>query len=312
MNLRSAALGTLLGLSACDGFADGRVQRLEEEVQALRAGQVAAPADVAAAMAPLRGAMDVLVQRGEVERTRWAALAQEIGQLATLVHGFVDDGRRAEVEALRARIGDLERQAQEQAKAQGDDRELLLRALEATATRLEAFLRQVSPRKGESAPLPVGNVDLWRSLRQPQVLWPLGLAMAAAATLLWLSRRGRRSPLALALDPPDAVVDAPAPMVSPAVSQAGGARGFAGDGPVMVRLDVRASDVDQAAQRLTTWLEHEPRVLRRPVPAVEPGAGVLRVCFFVPGTMSAAERASLTAEVGVRGRSESHADRRSA
>ncbi|MEZ5967293.1 MAG: hypothetical protein R3F56_25880 [Planctomycetota bacterium] len=312
----------LLGVAAaCDGFGDSRMQRLEEEVRALRAAQAGAPADVTDAMAPLRSAVEVLVQRGEVERTRWTALAAEIDQLATLVQGVVEAGRRGEVDALRQRIGELERQAAERAKAQDEDRDLLLRALEATANKLEAFLQQARVRKG--AALPEGAVPeggrgstLWRSVRDPRVLWPLGLAVVGVVGLLAWSRR-RRRPSVLPLDAPDAFVDAPPP---PSSKEAGldGRDGYLTDsmaslcGPLSLLVEVRTANGEAASQRLSNWLAQDPRVLARPVPTFEVRPGVLHARFYVAAGMSLAERNSLAAEVRARGCGESHADRRSA
>lgn len=294
----------LLGAAtACDGFESGRLQRLEQEVRELRAEHAAAPEDVAEAMAPLRNAMDLLLQRSDVERARWTALAQEIGQLATLVHGVVDETRRTELEALRARIDELERRTKEQASAQTEERELLLRALDATAKKLEAFLRRVEPRKGAVAPA-LPDSGLWVSLRDPRVAWGLALTALLGTVVLALARRPRRGPRALPLDPPDAFVDAPAPLED-AVSVREG-------GPIALRVDVRTHDLDAAWHRVALWVADEPRILEQPPPRVERHGGALRVCVFVPSEMPLAERASLSAEITLRGRGESHADRRSA
>lgn len=302
-------LVALAALSSCDGFGDGRVQRLEEEIRALRAAQAVAPNDIAAVMTPLRGALDVLFQRGEVERTRWTAVTQELAQLATLMQSFVDDGRRVEVEALRARVGDLERQAKEQAATQSEERDLVLRALESTATKLEAFLRQVNVRKSE-APPPSGGGELRQSVLQPAVLWPLGLLGLVAAALVLVSRRAPRRPRAIALDPPEAYVDAPAfDLADVPDTRVEDARPR---GPVLLSLDIETRDLDWARQRIEPWLADEPRVLAQPRPELEDRDGVLRVRFFVPDTMPMAERACLTADVMMRGRVERHADRRSA
>jgi hypothetical protein len=293
-------------LPACDGFGDDRLQRLEQELRALRAAQAEAPVDLGVAMAPLRGAVELLMQRAEVDRARCSAIAQELTQLATLMSGFVDDSRRVQVEALRARVLELERQTAEQAKTQGEERDQLLRALDATATKLEALLREVTNRKGESLPsLP--DASRWRSLWQPQVLWPLALALGVVVVVLVLARRSRSGPRATALDLPDAVVDPP-PFELDATAVAPGTDGVRG--PVALRVAVGARDGDAAWQRVQTWVASEPRILAQPPPDVERRGTVLQVRVFVADSMPLAERASLAAELAVRGRGEG--DRRSA
>jgi hypothetical protein len=294
----------LVALGACDGFADGRVAQLEREVRALRAAQAAPLPDVAAAFAPLRQAVDLLVQRGDMERTRFVAVAQEVTQLAALMQGFVDDARKHEVEALRSRVLELDRQIKEQNKTQGEERELLLKALDLTATKLESFLRQVGAHKNEPPPAQ-GERKSWQD---PAFLLPIGGALALLLAIAQLLRRGRGAPEVRELATiPDVVVDAPAPIVTHA--QASWAQG---QGPVAVRVELAAHDGAHGRERVAQWLAAEPRVLRAPAPEFEERGALLQVRFFVHDGMSAAERASLSADVQLRAQAESAAGRRSA
>jgi len=307
--VRARWLGLGLGaLAACDGLGDGRLQRLEEEVRSLRAAHASAPTDVAAALIPLRDAIDGMVQRSAVERTRWSALTQEILQLTGVMQGFVDENRRAEIEALRTRVLELEQQAKDQAKTQGEERELLLRALDATAGKLEAFLRRVEVRKGTSEPLT--GFDAWRSLTSGSVLWPIGGAVVVALALYVWSRRGRAAPRVRPLDPPEAVVDAPE--FGLAAPERGLAAVPQSRRPIALGVEVKTSSPAPLPEPLLRWLQLEPRVLQQPPPVVQGRGSTLCVQFFVQDSLPLAERASLIAEVRARGQSETVADRRSA
>ncbi|HLU38342.1 MAG TPA: hypothetical protein VK081_03090 [Planctomycetota bacterium] len=292
---RLLSVALLVG-AGCDGWAHDRIARLEADLRELRAAQAAAPADVGAALAPLREAIEAMLRRGDLERLRGGVLAAEVAQLAHLVQDLAGEARRAEVEALRGRIAELEQQLAEQNRAQAADRDLLLRALELTATRLEAFLRRTAPAP-ESAP----PVEPRRSSALP---WALG-ALTAALVVLAVLRRRRVVPRAVPLDlpvGPEAFVDAPEP-VSGRAPLAGGR------GPLPVRVEVGASDPGDARERVRRWLANEPRVLKAPAPELELRGATLQVRFFVQDGMPAAERASLAAAVLLRGQAESHAGR---
>lgn len=313
--MRFSSAIVLLSLVACDNLGEDRVGQLEREVRALRAAQSAAPADVAGALAPLRNALDMLVQRGDLERTRSLAVTQELAQLATLMQGFVDAGRRAEVETLRGRVLELDRQIKEQSKAQGEERDLLLKALDLTATKLEAFLRQVGGQKTE---LPAAGPErgVRKSWQDPAVLWPVGLSVLGLLAILLLVHRSRRAVSVVPLDlpvVPDVVVDAPLPGTTPGPPP--GATAMAGTrtpSPVAVRVTIGSGDGDLARERVMHWLAAEPRVLTTPAPEFELRGALLHVRFLVPHDLPAAERASLQAGVQLRGLPESAAGRRSA
>ncbi len=298
-------------LTACDNFGDDRVAQLEREVGAMRAAQATAPPDIAGALSPLRQAIDMLVQRGDLERTRFVAVTQELAQLATLMQGFVDDSRRGEVEALRTRVLDLDRQIKEQSKAQGEERDLLLKALDLTATKLEAFLRQVSAQSvGTRSPgqAPGADQKVRKSWQDPAVVWPIGLGVLGLSAVFVLARRSRRAPYVTPLDLPieeSVVVDAPELTLDSVGA-------WAQHVPVSVRAEIGSSDVGQARERVAQWLAAEPRVLQAPAPEIEQRGPLLHVRFFVHDGMPAAERASLQADVQLRGQTESAAGRRSA
>jgi hypothetical protein len=139
-------------------------------------------------------------------------------------------------------------------------------------------------------------------------LLPIGGALALLLAIAQLLRRGRGAPEVRELATiPDVVVDAPAPIVTHA--QASWAQG---QGPVAVRVELAAHDGAHGRERVAQWLAAEPRVLRAPAPEFEERGALLQVRFFVHDGMSAAERASLSADVQLRAQAESAAGRRSA
>ncbi len=298
-----ALLGGLSALAAagCDGFADGRVARLEQELRELRAQYVQPKPDVGEALTPLRGAIDTLLQRGEVERARWSAVTAEMGRVADLMHGFVDAERRTAVDALRGRIQELETQAKQQAGVQAEERELVIKALEATATKLETFVRQAAQKSSAIGAAPRKSEFDWTAL------WPFGAALVGIGAVLVVLRPRRRQAEVFCEELPEAIVDAPAPVVEPSVFdvRVGGARG-----PVPLRVELGATQTGAEA-RLRQWLGSDPRILKMPAPELEQRGQSVHVRFFVQHGMSLAERSSLVAEVQLRSHAES-SNRRSA
>jgi hypothetical protein len=291
----------LLALTACgDPLAERRIDQLERELRALRAGAAGDALQgegAAAALAPLKEAIELLVRRADVERTRWNAATAELGQLADLVHGFVDESRRAEVEGLRQRLQELEQQARSQAAARAEESALVLRALQTTAEKLEAFLRQVAPAK---APATGGGER--RSDLHPA--WFAALGVVAGATAMVLLRRpARRRPAVVEL--PEAFVDPP-PVAPPAA---------AADGhhPLLLRAVVPTDTPGDTARSLSRWLAEEPRVLSAPAPRCEVRTDSVHVSMHVSSALPAAERAGLVAEIQLgAGALESGAGRRTA
>jgi hypothetical protein len=130
------------------------------------------------------------------------------------------------------------------------------------------------------------------------VVWSVALGALAFVAVWWLSRAGRRGAQATALAVPvgpDVVVDAPAPEASDAWAPRGG--------PLPLRVDLGTADAEGARARVTDWLAREPRVLTVPAPVIEPRGPTLHVRLFVHDGMCAAERASLAADVLLRGQS---------
>ncbi|MBK9129634.1 MAG: hypothetical protein IPM13_17895 [Phycisphaerales bacterium] len=236
-------------------------------------------------------------------------MTAEVGQLAALMHGFVDDVRRVQVDELRQRLQDLEAQAKVQASAHAEDNAILLRALELTATRLEAFLREVTP-----APRPVSR-PVTQPGAQPATdnppakdvvaerksnLHPAWFALAGLVGGLLLTfffrRRApvpRRRPEVIEL--PGAVVDAPAPVLASPLVVA--PRAAAAHGPLALRAVVPTGAADATASSLRRWLADEPRVLAMPAPRCEVRGKAVHVEFHVSSALPAAERAGLVAEV---------------
>ena len=299
--------GALLAGACSDPVAATRIDQLERDLVALRAAHhpsSLAPA-IGDALAPLHDAIAALARRAEAERARFSAVTAEVGQLATLVHGFVDDTRRVQVDELRQRLQDLEAQAKAQASAQAEDNAILLRALELTATRLEAFLREVTP-----APRPATQPGTQPTNDNPPAkdvvaerkssLHPAWFALAGVVggllLALLLRRRApvrRRRPDVIEL--PGAVVDAPAPMLASPLVVA--PRAAATHGPLALRAVVPTSAADATATTLRRWHADDPRVLTAPAPRCDVRGRAVHVEFHVSSALPAAERAGLVAEV---------------
>lgn len=303
--------GMLLAGACGDPVAATRIDQLERDLVALRAAHQPsslAPA-LGDALSPLHDAIAAVARRAEAERARFSAVTAEVGQLATLVHGFVDDTRRVQVDELRQRLHDLEAQAKAQASAQAEDNAILLRALELTATKLEAFLREVTP-----APRPVPQQGT-QSPSQPAAdnppakdvvaerkssLHPAWFALGGVAFGLLLGvlfrRRGpvrRRRPDVIEL--PGAVVDAPAPILAGPLVVA--PRAASAHGPLALRAVVPTNAADATAATLRRWLADDPRVLTAPAPRCDVRGRAVHVEFHVSSALPAAERAGLVAEV---------------
>lgn len=306
VGLVGALLGGALLVGACgDPVAATRIDQLERDLVALRAAHhpsSLAPA-IGEALAPLHDAIAACARRAEAERARFSAVTAEVGQLATLVHGFVDDTRRVQVDELRQRLADLEAQAKAQAGAQAEDNAILLRALELTATKLEAFLREVTPApRPVSQPVsqpgtaPADDVVAERKSSLHPAWFALAGLVGGMFLAILLRRRGpkpRRRPEVIEL--PGAVVDAPAPVLASPLVVA--PRAAAAHGPLALRAVVPSGSADATASTLRRWLADEPRVLAMPAPRCEVRGKAVHVEFHVSSALPAAERAGLVAEV---------------
>lgn len=304
VSLVMALLAGVLLAGACgDPVAATRIDQLERDLVALRAAHQPsslAPA-IGDALAPLHDAIAAVARRAEAERARFGAVTAEVGQLATLVHGFVDDTRRVQVDELRQRLKDLETQAKAQASAQAEDNAILLRALELTATRLEAFLREVTPApRPATQPAtdnqPAKDVVAERKSSLHPAWFALGGVGGGLLLTVLFRRRGpvrRRRPEVIEL--PGAVVDAPAPMLAGPLVVA--PRAASAHGPLALRAVVPTNAADATAATLRRWLADDPRVLTAPAPRCDVRGRAVHVEFHVSSSLPAAERAGLVAEV---------------
>ncbi len=303
--MRRLVLVVLLVATACsDPVTTARMDQLERELALLRsARQPSAVGEaIGTALAPLRDAVDTFARRGEAERSRWSAVTAEVGQLATLVHGIVDDTRRAQLEELRQRLAGLEVQAKAQTSVQAEESALLLRALETTATRLEAFLREVGPPAARTTPPAKDTArDAGQQLAERKSelhpAWVLAAGLLGGV-LLALAVRRRRKPVRRpsVVELPSIVVDAPAP-ASSASPLCSGPRAAGTSGPLALRAVVASLAPEATVATLRRWLADEPRVLAEPAPRCDVRGRAVHVEFHVSSALPAAERAGLVAEV---------------
>jgi hypothetical protein len=151
----------LAWLSACgDPAAANERTEILRELQALRAtiadGQRGArPHEVDrqlldAALQPLRELLQGLVADQASLRERQGTLASELGRWSALVAAGTSAEAKDELGALRARLDKMEQELRQQDTRHRDMQELMRKALDLTADRLEGFLNRL---EGTTAPV---------------------------------------------------------------------------------------------------------------------------------------------------------------
>lgn len=157
--MRSKLAGVLLACAfasaACDGGAATANAEVAAELRALRAALVAtsrpaarpptqaATAGLGEAMAPLREALAALVSNQDDLQRRQLALAQELQRWSAVLIESTRGAQREETSALAARLRDLEAALAAQDARHREVEQLVQRALDHTADRLEQFLQAV-------------------------------------------------------------------------------------------------------------------------------------------------------------------------
>lgn len=143
-------------LGACGDLQPPPDNEVAAELRALRAALAARdsrppaagsvdPTQVAAALQPLREALDGIVrQQGELQQ-RQVALTQEMQRWSQLLVDGVGAARRQEIEDLTNRLQAMETALKGQEQRHREVETLLQGALDRTADRLEEFLRRVAP-----------------------------------------------------------------------------------------------------------------------------------------------------------------------
>lgn len=200
----SAAL--LVLLVACEPQAPNGMAEVARELRSLRqALPSSAPASVdkgaiTEALAPLREALQGMASEQARLQQQQTALTEELRRWAALVAQTATAGPRQELEALQQRLQTFETQLQEQGARHRQSEELLERALNGTADRLDEFLKRLdalrSPGKETAEPPPpapeggeAARTGMSRGGVRGSSPWWLGLLGAATIAGGWLGWR---------------------------------------------------------------------------------------------------------------------------
>lgn len=161
------AAALVLAVAACDRGPSAGESELLAELRALRqvlarserAASAPAPAaaEIAEALTPLRSVLDALTANQRELQQRQLALTQELQRWSVLLVESTGTAQRDEGQAIAARLQQLEAALAAQEARQREVEQLVQRALDNTADRLEAFLQAVgagqepAPANGEPA-----------------------------------------------------------------------------------------------------------------------------------------------------------------
>ena len=169
--LASALLACAFASAACDGGAATANAEVAAELRALRAALVATSRPVARpptqaattglgeAMAPLREALAALVSNQDDLQRRQLALAQELQRWSDVLIESTRGAQREETSALAARLRDLEAALAAQDARHREVEQLVQRALDHTADRLEQFLQVVEAGAEPAPEAPPADVE---------------------------------------------------------------------------------------------------------------------------------------------------------
>lgn len=148
------------GCQRADADTVVELRALREELRSQRTtdGGGASPnGELRQAMQPLQQAFDTVLTQHEAERSRWSALSTEVGKLATMVGDRVDDADKASLAQVQQRLAELEQNMRDERATHARERELILKALEHTADKLDVFLQRV--KRIEPAPAPDAGAE---------------------------------------------------------------------------------------------------------------------------------------------------------
>lgn len=293
------------------------------------------PAAVQAIFSPLTEALQQLQTRMDGDRQRQAQLAAEVRMLAGQQRSAQADPEA--LNAMQARIAELEKSWQASMTQAEADKQLVIRALEASSSRLEALLQAVQQQEkpapteaagksssaapgqeGGAKPRPGKDPEegeeatkkgLIETLLEPQV-WIIFLAVAfflSVALLLLFPNRLRKpvpqvtfeaSPETEPVEVPE--VEQEIHTVTPASPAPRRPDARTSASPVRHSLALRVQsrqDLDGLIEILDSYLKTEPYILTEPAPQVSLEEDELRLSFFALPTLSQSEHALLDATV---------------
>ncbi len=291
---------------------------------------------VATAMAPLREAMQSLVEAQAADRQRVGELAGEVGRAVAALRAGAGSDPDALV-VIEQRLSALEAAAAQQ---RADD-ELVVRALERTTRQLDEVLRLVragdpsvvvpeQPTPAASdAPEDASTAPATANAAGDPTWWLAGIAALGLAILSMIVWRGRgEDEVAVPL-----VGEAGETALADAAPAGTAAERIPLDGPVRTPVEeapervvlappppahaVRGPDPDPSPERapiervhefrhgeprvlgdmLRDWLRDEPHVLARPAPRVEVGAASVRARFHLTPIAAEHEAARIASEL---------------
>lgn len=209
-------LASWLAFAACDDAQPSAESEVAAELRALRAvlvdrgtagGERAAfdGAQMVAALAPLREAIDALAKHQSELQQRQLSLTQEMQRWSQLLVQSVGGAQRDESQALQGRLQKLEAELKTQEARHREVEALLQKALDSTADRLEDFLKRLG-NEGASPPAPapstappksVGDAARARRAQRVAAAWTwgtvalVGLSFGAVGFRRWRRERAR-------------------------------------------------------------------------------------------------------------------------
>ncbi len=312
-----AALVAWAACAACDGPAVDSGTEIAQELRALRSSlrearsQSTQPADAAAVLLPLRGAVEAIAQEQRTLAERQSQLVQELQRWSQLVVARTASADDTAVQALTARLQQLEQDLAAQQRRHSEVEATLRAALDRTADHLEAFLRRLeapppapdrpkdgpaSP-PGEAAPEPAAAAEPRRGAAPA---W-FGLALFAAALaghLLWRSTRTAHA--AVRRDGPEVgAMDPAVDQLWAAAEELGAAAMQASPEPLAASEPMALADLSTVADRFVPPGPPAGAAAPEPDPAphVAAPARVARpaiVAFVLPSSSQDAARAAST------------------
>jgi hypothetical protein len=284
-------VGSLLltALAACGGASQTEVEKLAQEIGALRGElQVAQRvgerdaerrAALRDALAPFQQALEHGQRQHRLDLERSTALVGELQRVTGMLQPRAGS-EREELSRLQQRLQEVEQGLKGQKETLAAEQALILRALDAAVERLDALLRHLEP--GAPASAPTTQPAKSGVETPPGWLWlVLGLLAAAAAGAFL----GRASPARVPPEP------------------ARGTGDVTNGGPRHVRLVLAASKPEALVEVVRATLAQEPAVLVEPAPRVTVEEGRLSVDWWLEGNspMAVATRIEAVVQCAVAG-----------